>query len=200
MYNKYYLTLYNIHTLINYYGFQYRWLDISKESFYNYTKASYKHTPMGNLYLNEIQDDKIKMGEDILQRGMYCPFFYYIKNNQNLLFLGKHRLHALLTYYKTNKFNKKFLFLEYYTDPREAKKDSIEIPNDFPCLYTWEKETYFKFKPKTYYDLNILIMANGDDLSNWLYENHIQPSSIINDEKLFEDFINKPFNLPLKMK
>ncbi len=198
-YNKYHLQLYNIHTIINHYGFKYRWLDVSKEKFLNYTHVSYKYLLPQDKYLQDVKEDRSKMGEDILQRGMFFPFFYCIKDNQNYLFMGKHRLHSLLLYHKQCKFNKKFLFIEYYSDPWEKKENSDEIPDDFPKLFTWRDGKFYKVRPKTYCDLNWMLVDNGDSLSNWLYDNNIQPSPIVNDEKLFEEFINKPFNLPLKM-
>ena len=199
MFNRYYATLYNIHTIINHYGFKYHWKDVTKEKFFNYTFVPIEVTPSIDKYLAEIHDDRLVLGENILQRGMFCPFFFFRQNNQNLLFMGKHRLQGLLKYHKQCKFDKKFLFIEYYSDPWGKKENAKKIPENYPKLYYWEDEKIYKARPKTYADLNWMLVNNGDKLSQWLYDWNIQPSPIINDEKLFEEFINKPFDLPLEI-
>ena len=44
-----------------------------------------------------------------------------------------------------------------------------------------------------------IILCTGDKLSNWFYDNNIKPSEVINNEELFNKFINEPFTLPLTM-
>ena len=48
-------------------------------------------------------------------------------------------------------------------------------------------------------NISLYILVTGDTLSNWLFENNIKPSEVINNEEAFNRFINEPFTLPLTM-
>lgn len=84
-----------------------------------------------NEYLNEIIpiEKRTLLGEDILKRGMFFPFF----GHDNLAGYGSHRLHSLQTLHKTSPFHKKFLHIQFPKDipvrPALRFQDGDQLPD-----------------------------------------------------------------------
>jgi hypothetical protein len=94
---------------------------------------------------------------------------------------------------------RKFLFLEY---PVDQDFNYYDVKNDNKIKVTLYEFLNTKDVPNIEYYNNVYnacyIIANcGDLLSNWLFENNIKPSEIINNENAFNSFISEKFNLNL---
>lgn len=193
--NYYEMYKQNLKKIINIYGYKYYWLDISNEKFYNNTQNSFNDFVFnGDKFLLQYQDEKIKLGQDILQNGTYTPMFFITEDNKKKISLGKHRLYSLLLCNKQNKIEKPFLFIEYPINPNkewECENTLLEMED---TLYFFDKDLKpYKMKPKTIADINKVLLFTGDSLSSWFFDNKIIPDKIFNDRQAFEAFLKEDY-------
>lgn len=203
-YNYYHYFLFNIKSLVNNFGYIPHWIDLNEEKFMNHSGHSHTDFNTKDKFLQQYSKEKMGLGKDIIKNGTYAPFFFYndIKNNKKKLYLGKHRLYSLLLCKKEQVLPRDFLFLESPIDPllyyeNELNRNEIRQGK----IYEWQNtnsapilKTEMSLK-----DVAFTVLVTGDTLSNWLFENNIKPSNIINNKEEFERFIKEPFTLPLEM-
>lgn len=205
MLNYYHLFLCNIYTLVNFYGFEPYWFDLGSKKFLNGTRIDFKNFDTEDKFLLKHKEKKSSMGADILERGTFCPFFFFEEEGKNKLYLGKHRLYSLMLHKKESNINfgREFLFLKSPINPIGLElKETIQVPPlpssfkfyDFDC-----KGKDYEVKPDSLQEVYRIVLFTGEVLSNWLFENNIQPSFIINNKVAFEKFIGGEFELEIKM-
>ena len=205
-YNFYNLYLLNLRDWVLNYGFEYEWSKIGDKTWINCSGVDFRNWEcLENPYIQKWKSDRLKLAEDILQRGMFAPFFIY---GDNKVFMGKHRVWSLWEYNKIAPIEKEFLFLKYPTDPKgvfrgNSASCALEIPGkDFAGKnYTWNSfdQPPELIKVRSYYALYNLILYLGDSLTDFLYNNDIQPSPVINNKEDFEKFLKGEIQLSLKM-
>lgn len=195
-YDYYNLYLYNIHTLINEYGYKYYWFDITKEKFLNGTgQPEDKFSNTHDKFLLKYQNEKKELGKSILKDGTYTPFFFF-KNEkgEKVLMLGKHRLYALQLCAQDMQIDREFLFIEFPHNPLDNNIIHIESIKPTLPLYLFdipnniiEPELIY---PTKEWDINFTCLCTGDFLSDYFYTEKIVPSNIINSKQKFENFLN----------
>jgi len=206
LYNYYYMLI--LYKMINEHGFSYEFKDVY-ENFYS--SSDYRFNEYGcdliNPYLKKYRSKEIELGKDILKNGMYTPFF--ISNSEHpYMFMGKHRLYSLKLCNKENRLDKKFIFVkspystEKYVYWKKKMLDMNRINNFIDFIsYKNMDEIYFDRKLSEFElileldHLGAYISHNIYFLSEELGEENciIKPNPILQDEKLFSDFINNPF-------
>lgn len=201
MVNYYNCYLHNLRTAINQFGFIPHWLDLNVETIYNNTGKRDDFFDTHDKFLQKYSDSKIKLAEDIINNGTYCPFFFYTdkKTGKKLLYAGKHRLYSLMLYKQKRTIPRKFLFLEYPVDQDFNYYDVKNLEKTKAMLYEFRntKEVPNVIYYNNVYNACYIIANDGDILSNWLFDNDIKPSEIINNENIFNKFISNEFNLNL---
>lgn len=201
--NYYNCFLYNIHSLVNNFNFTPHWVDLNEETFFNHSGHSHTDFNTSDKFLQQYSKEKMGLGQDIIKNGTYAPFFFYNdeKTGKKLLYLGKHRLYSLLLCRKIQPLPRKFLFLECPVDPlsKEGLDDSISVSRQAGILYSWEttKEIPEICRESNLKEVNKIVLFTGDTLSNWLFDNKVKPSEIINNEEVFNQFIAQEPNLLL---
>lgn len=191
LYHHYFLE--NIRKLITDFNCQYQFLTINDYKWINISGLPYKQFPFFNDYLRDSLQEKTKLADDILTKGMLFPFFGCIKDNQFQVILGKHRLYSLLTKYNQEPFDKKFLFIIFPEDFLHTSQ-LLAIGKK---MYKYEGEQLTLKKIKKNQELVTIIDKFGFFLSNEIFqfnkknEEQIEPSSILNDENLFKQFIKQ---------
>lgn len=181
----------NIFQLIKFYDYKPHWFYIDEHPFYNFTS----HKPnnfvdLGDPFLLQFKTVKTDLAADILQKGMYTPFFYYIgKKGEKVLLLGKHRLFSLLRYHQTiSPIDKKFLFLEVPHNPQSVTKELLEPQNYTNPVYYFDENLYPELKnPKHKHDVDEILLITGDSLSRIIYGCNIVPSPLFNIEGKLEE-------------
>lgn len=195
-YEYYDLYLYNLHTIINTYGYKYRWVDLSEERFFNHSGHSFTNFSIHDKFLQQYKEDKSQLGKAILRDGTYTPFFYFKNpNNYNMIVLGKHRLYSLLMCQLKEPLPRKFLFVEYPHDPLDNEAvHKAKIEPTLP-LYFFDKgvEVPELRYPDCEHRINIVLLCTGDSLSDFFFQEKTQPSPFINSPEAFEEFLKKPF-------
>ena len=187
-------------------GFLTQDLEVLKKRFYSFPN---------NPHLTEYKDDPLLLVKDILNNGMYCPFFLgkgmSQKDNGDIeeffgFLNGTHRLGALW-YYHTNikKIDKKFLVLvlDY---PKEVNK--ILRENPIPNYYIAEGRIQL-ICARNYEQIRALFDSNGGAATQYAYRhnksiddnpevlaylNKVMPSKFLNDENLFENLIKNGYS------
>lgn len=155
---------------------------------------------LNNSFLDEANNNKKLLGLNILENGMYFPFISLKdkeKGNIQCLF-GKHRLYSLLLN-STKLNNKKFLFLKTpYLNMYEFNEKDYLICK-IKCPYIKRGQINYK-DTKNHIELINYFLSFSDSLPNhiYLYRDKIKPNPIFNNEKLFKEFIENPFNISLK--
>lgn len=166
-----------------------------------------------NFIINSA-DDKTKIGKDILDRGMFWPFFTV----NDAVILGYHRLYSL----QQLDTDKKFMCVEinknHYT-ASEGHRGIIGIGGNTPLPYSFyaevpkyftppidagpyeylvlrndkiiKNEDFIVVKIKTYRDLMDLLRITPHWIKNYLYDYNISPNNIINSEEIFSEWIKK---------
>ena len=195
-YDLYNIYLYNLHTLINSYHYKYRWVDLSKERFFNHSGHSFTNFNIHDKFLQQYKEDKKQLGKAILRDGTYTPFFYFKnKDNYNMIMLGKHRLYSLLMCQLDKPLPRKFLFVEYPHDPLDGK--TVHEQKITPTLPLYFFDHGIKEPEPRYPDcedkINIVFLCTGDYLSDFFYTEKTQPSPWLNSPEAFEEFLQKPF-------
>lgn len=181
---------YEFRNLLNYNFFQYG-LDVAKADFDNF-----KYNP----YITTNKKDHSALGKDILQNGMYFPFFCFKDKdlNKRSVLLGRHRLYSLLLNESLIK-NKEFLFLELpYYSFHDVYNSEDYIPS-IKCITIENHQIVFKIL-NNQKDTMEAFVTLSDTLPKLIYpyRDKIKPNSIFNNEKLFKEFIENPFNISLK--
>ena len=197
LYNNY---LYNVYTLINDCGLKWEFLDMSNINS-NYIPSRQDEVNNGenfeltnNKYIYQYKDDKIQLALNIANEGMFFPFYCDAIDKNIVIHLGKHRLYSIKLYIETYKtFPKKLLFIYLPSDDEQNFNDiylyNYRYCNDFSA-YKLEKQNI-----QSAIDIIKNCDIFGSVLSALLFDTDIKPHSILNDEQLFIDFINNPFNL-----
>lgn len=197
IYYYYYCLL--LHNLIHNYNLSYEWLNLNNYKFKNITGNKYKDFFLKNKFLAKYNSNKKGLGLEILEKGNYFPFFILEDNEkkEKQILLGKHRLYSLLSN-KNEIIDKKFLFIKF---PYLTIKDiatNQQQQNKYIQSFTFDKG-YNNFVIKYYNEMGIFFrnfLYISDNLPNliYFYKDNILPNPIFNDEKLFEEFINSPFD------
>jgi hypothetical protein len=189
IFNLYSLYQYNIWHLINNYNLKYYWLDISKEKFYNGIHngtfndfSEIKEDP----WLQKYSSNKIELAKDILNKGTFTPFIYYIKDNKKYILLGRHRIYSLNL---LKNINKKFLFIEL---PNIDKKEIYKNKKPLWFYSNCVKDPCLESKVCSNRLIFDVLLNTGDTLTPYLWENQCIPFKPFNDEKLFEEWLNTP--------
>lgn len=191
LYHCYFLE--NIRKLIIDFNCQYKFLTIKDYKWINISGLPYKQFPFFNDYLRDSLQEKTRLADDILAKGMLFPFFGYIKDNQFYVMLGKHRLYSLLTKYNQKPFDKKFLFIIFPEDFLHTSQLLAEGKK----MYKYEGDLLTLKKVEKNQELVTIIDKFGFFLSNEIFQfnkehtEQIEPSLILNDEKLFEQFLKQ---------
>ena len=109
-FNYYKAYIYNIHTLINKYSLHYEWLDLNNKFYLGVSNQQYYEylNSFHNPWLNKYQKNQKNLGADILENGMFTPFFYTVREGKKYIVVGKHRLYSLYVQHLYNPINKKF--------------------------------------------------------------------------------------------
>lgn len=145
----------------------------------------------GNPFLDNNKDNKICLAEDILNRGMYAPFISYRNGisatGKQIYYVvsGSHRAYSLKLLSQKQSLDKKFLFV--YFKPYEEQKYETPLP-----LYTFDEKSPRKMSitnATDIFDVKIMTDYFIGFMNRCFFEQNIQPSPILNNEKLFENFI-----------
>lgn len=160
-------------------------------------------------FVLESAKDKTTLGRDILKRGMYWSFFTI----DDYVMLGYHRIHSL----RLLNTNKEFLCislnpghtggepLKFNNDKELPNPFVTEIPTHFEkpidsrednyCILNNNKkiknEYWTEIEVNTYRDLIDIIMIIPHWIKNDLHKYKINPSPIINNKEIFNDWISK---------
>lgn len=188
IYNTYYL--YQIYILIHKYNCTWEFVDMSQYEFINTTKISHTEFNCYNKFLQDYKDEKIKLAEDLIENGMLLPLYGTKDNNQISIYLGKHRVYSLLCYLKKyGKIDKKFLFIYFPSNFRHSCK--LEDIGYYFLMGHRHNGPFMRLvKPKLYKTILRGLDHVGAAISNIYHENKFEISTVLNDEKKFEKFIN----------
>lgn len=200
----YYFYMKNLHTLLNdlEVDFSYEWDNLTEIKFINIYKIYHHHKThyfknfdRDNGYLISNQKDPYLLGKDILNRGSFWPFAARKreKNNEREIIFGKHRLYGLYCTKDDRLKDKKFLCLLIPSEKDRFKTYSHKIKMYYFLDRTYEIET------NKHHLLENAWSSNADTLSATFYKfdklgTPIEPNPILNDENLFQQFINNPFD------
>lgn len=211
---KYYL--YNIHTMINKIQFTYEFARIrdKKPIFQIHAHPSeifqfYKNNP----YLYDYSKSQIKLAEDILKNGMYCAFFGgKLKNpidpSYYFLIQGVHRFYALKKYDHDDYIKKLFLFINFPVDIQYFKSNlPIERFDENPvyfyrCEQIGRDIRIIKTPIVSFSEALKFMDIFGTHLGRYIYRKRkegfeIHPPKILEDEEMFNKFINSPLDFNL---
>jgi len=167
--NLYFYYQANLQYLLKNKYVDYTWNKISNLEFYDYKGLEYENflTKNPDPWLHMYSHNKLLLATDILNNGMYTPFFYYTKNNKNYIFLGRHRFYSLKLYefIYNKKIDKNFLFIKL---PTPFDNNQLSLNHNF---YMFNKLDFNikKTKLQTYKDINKLLILTGEGLSTFLF-------------------------------
>lgn len=192
--------LFNIKQLCNI-GFYYDWRKIEDvlcceqkkinngQNFEIYSQRDY--------FLNYYKKNKINLGKDIIKNGTFWPLFLC----DNYLIEGFHRVYSLKLLKDIIEFDKKFLCLNipydlniYLSNKNLLDLEDLENPINYYKVDLSGSVILDKTK-NSYTIFMETLKFSGDFLNNRIfqinkeYPNYIRPNPIINDEKLFEQFL-----------
>ena len=199
----YFLYMKNLHTILN--GntrIYYEWLDLENYTFINFGKHhSFKNfNRKDNGYLNSNVNNVAALGEDILSRGSFWPFACREMKDpkKREIVFGKHRIYALLTFKKKNPnkyIPQQYLFINI---PHLEERKKI-VYDHYLTLYFFLEEKTLKLTTNRNELIENCWSSHADTLSatfhKWDLAGHpIIPNPILNDKKLFEEFISTPFD------
>ena len=202
LYNYYYMiSLYN---LIHEYNCEWEFFNINDKNFLNGTNLKYDEFARNN-YLVKYQDQKTGLARDILQNGMFFPYFIYGSKDEQpdentiRLALGKHRLYSKLLYQAKEKTNidKKFLFIyvpNSFSIDRNHRRPSKNPNYHFYILNSNNKPIIKNDKFASGRALMRYFDITGGRLSNEIINSKLATNQILNDESLFQEFINAPLD------
>lgn len=197
LYNYYYMiSLYN---LIKFYNCKWEFLSINDKNFLNGTNLKYDDFSV-NKYLRLYQNEKIKLAEDIINNGMYFPYFVYglpeeqIDDNSVSIALGKHRYYSKLLYQnKYGKIDTKFLFI--YIPSKLPRNTPTGFNN---CFYNLDHKGNLTLHDTIFVNSKTELIKYFDRFGGYLSvlfsDDKIKTNPILNDEHLFEKFINAPLD------
>ena len=192
-FNFYIAYIYNIYYLINYYNLKYEWLDITKNNFFDGIKnRSYSNfSGFGNPWLDKYLSNTIELAEDIMENGIFCPFFYQKINDKKYLIMGRHKLYSLLLYSKIKPINRKFLFIEI---PNSTNQLQIKDFSKKLFYFNHNNMNPIMYNLKTQKEFFKIIHDTGDALTDYLWFKKSIPYKAFNNENYFQDWINKEFD------
>lgn len=202
---KYYDFFYlkNIKKIIKNEKIKYGFYDLEKmNNYFPFNTISFhRNIEYGkDLFLEDFSQNKILLAKDIIENGTYWPFWGIEYNNKIYIVEGLHRLSALYSLNKIKKIEKNFLCcilpISYFDYENYNIKLQQKESNDV-CEYFYLNDLNFidKFIPLNLSQVYNNILAFGMKLSNLIfkankkYPNYIRPNPIINDEKLFKQFL-----------
>lgn len=165
-YENYYLT--NIETLLNN-GCTYEWLKPKDFQRFFTKSCDFNKFLLDNPYLNQYQNDKIKLAEDILENGTYFPIFARKEQDYTRIYQGNHRLYSLMIYdKKIHKIEKQFLFI-YFPAP------DIKVNIDWYDFNLQTLEIYKQNIVTNYKSIEKRLDHLGGRLSKYFFESDIKP-------------------------
>lgn len=178
---------YNLEEMSNYFSFE----NFSFHRSINYNK---------DLFLENFSQNKISLAKDIIKNGTYWPFWGIKYNNKIYIIEGIHRFFSLYSLNQTEKINKKFLCFILPVSYFNYEKYDIELQQkkiNVPCAYFYLNNSSFidNFIPVNLFQVYRNILIFGMKLSDLIfktnekYPEYILPHPILNNEKLFEEFL-----------
>lgn len=203
---------YNLHIMINELNFQYKWAPIFWKRYINFGEYDIQDFGrLDNKYLQEYKETQLNLAKDILDNGMYVPFYGGVLEqpiNPNLFFIlqGKHRLYALKRYLEEIEFfDTRFLYIIYPHDiqyfrmncEKEKIKDDIK-------MYQLNNETNTVMLMPTYTITQALKTMDflGGKIGELIYEfrknNKFTVPDILQNKNNFNIFIQQPFTIKCK--
>lgn len=153
-----------------------------------------------NPFFLNMQQDCTSLAKDIIDNGLYFPFYYELLfSGEKRLYLGKHRLYSLL---QNKNYSNEFLFINVKPlspekmTPEVIFQEKYRLSEKIPCYYLSKdpgrifvtEEDYLYFIRQSFIKISDRIAP-----SIAKYRNCILPNPIFNDERMFKDFISKPF-------
>lgn len=205
------LYLYNLHQMINKLNYKWEWARVSTYRFTNfgeYDVADFSRLP--NPYLLEYQNEKIKLAKDILENGMYFPFYGgKLDNpiNPELYFIlqGKHRLYSLTRYSEDVDFLwDEFLFITYPIDIQYFRmfmnrKENLPEPIQLYDI-DWESGDIVLETFNLYTETLKVMDRLGGAMGNHFFELRkqgieVKAPSVLNNKDEFNEFINSEYIL-----
>lgn len=193
IYYYYYYSKY-IYQFFNNGLIQFKWLNLidhedylqnllnfySKKSFENISSRHAK-----NKFLANSEQDSL--ANSIKRIGLFFPFFI-LRNNKtsDCLYFGKHRLYSILQ--NKEQFNKQnFLFLF-------AQFNQAKLKQPIDCYYfSKQQNKLYMISTKNIDLIWKSFKFYSEILPNLLYDIHIKPNPIFNNEKELQHFLEKPF-------
>lgn len=153
-----------------------------------------------DLFLESFLQNKISLAKDIIKNGTYWPFWGIKYNNKIYIVEGKHRFFSLYSLNQIEKINKKFLCFILPVSYFNYEKHYIELEQkkiNVPCAYFYLNNSSFidNFIPVNLFQVYRNILIFGMKLSDLIfktnekYPEYILPHPILNNEKLFEEFL-----------
>lgn len=165
----------------------FKWIDFSTDKI---TIGAQEPIHPNNKFLVAYKNDLLELGRDILKNGMYSPFIGDFRKEINAFHIraGKHRAKALKELNEIKPLNKKFLMINL----GNWKEQTLENPIIIETFNT----NFVKKKKRILYksDIFSVLIKCINALNDWFFINKIQPLKILNDEKLFNEFIEKENN------
>lgn len=203
LYNYY---LWNIHYMINTLGFKWCFDNINNynsirpiEDILNSFWSDY------NPFLRDYREEHLLLAKDILENGMYFPFFSapYIDGGYGII-MGTHRFYSLLRYInEVDIIDNEYLFIVY---PKEIKsmKEAYELKDyDYKNIklynYCFGSNSVQKREIFCIEDCIINMDVFGSEMSLLIHKLRnqlkIYPNSILSNKNLFYDFITNPYSI-----
>lgn len=146
-------------------------------------------------FLYEFNNDKIKLGIDIIENGTFWPLVCC----ENKIIEGAHRVYSLKLLNQQKKITRKFLCLEMPWNFEEYIQNKIEIitkdnlnesveyyklTSNNEIIKVQERNSYVIHENN--FKISCFLLNNAIFTINKKYPNFIKPNPIFNDEKLFE--------------
>ena len=213
LYNMFF---YNLHIMINKLNFQYEWAPIFWKRYVNFGEYDIQDFGrLDNKYLQEYKETQLDLAKDILDNGMYVPFYGGVLEqpiNPNLFFIlqGKHRLYALKRYLEENEFfDTRFLYIIYPHDIqyfRYNNNNKEKVKEEIKMFQINETSKQIELITVKTYTQSLKIMdvfggVLGDLIYNYRQEgNKFKAPELLTDEQSFNIFINSPFKLNINEK
>jgi len=201
IYNYYYL--HNIYTLINTYNLQWEFLDISnvKNSFppdlEDCINNGENFNISNNKYLQKYSEKKIELAKDILENGMFFPFFATKDKEKIIIYLGKHRLYSLKLYMDLYpNYSKELLFIFL----PEGWRRQNEIPKSFQGVFLFnlninQEQAIIHEYPEQWTNVIENCDRFGSLISDFAFDYKLKPNKILNNKQAFIEFINNPLDI-----
>lgn len=207
LYNYYYPQI--LHYMINIFNCNYEWSSLNQWDFKSvFWEKEQIFVKQANNFLIDWENNKSKLALNILNNGLYFPFFYRINSKTKIkeIVLGRHRFLSILLNPSLFK-NKKFLFIDLsiffntdlmdFNSLKDYKSQVINTIKPVPMFIldknlkpvVYKRSFYNQYLFYDYFMRFVDILAA--ELFN--YTDSIKPNSYFNIESHWNLFINNKF-------